>query len=171
MSLQIYRIASVTVGAGGASSISFSSIPSNYTDLLLKVSCRSDLTSTNDYGFIQFNGDTANNYSYRQLQGDGSTVGSQNGTLNGALALRMSAASATAATFGSNDIYIPNYNSTTAKSVSNDGVSENNATQAVASLQASLWNPGTQTAITSIVIKPGSGNFVQYSTATLYGIL
>ena len=45
-------IASSTVGAGGASSIDFTSIPSTFTDLCLEASLRSDKPS---YGFSNFN--------------------------------------------------------------------------------------------------------------------
>jgi hypothetical protein len=164
-------IASSTVGAGGSASITFSSIPNTYTDLVLKVSSRSDVSSTNDYGYIQLNSDTTSaNYPYRQLIGNGSVTGSNSGTLAGAASLRMSAATATASVFGSNEIYISNYLSTVVKSIFADGVSENNASDATQSMWASLWNPATQVAITSIVLKAGSGNFVQHSTAYLYGV-
>jgi hypothetical protein len=78
-------------------------------------------------------------------------------------------ASATASTFGSAQTYIPNYAGSTAKSGSSEGVSENNATTAVATMDAVLWS--LTNAITSIKLLPFTGtNFVQYSTATLYGI-
>ena len=48
-------IASNTVGSGGAASISFSSIPSTYTDLLVKISTRDNTGSFNDM-LLTFNG-------------------------------------------------------------------------------------------------------------------
>ena len=56
-------IASSTVGAGGASSIDFTSIPSTYTDLVIKASLRSDRnTGSATYLTITFNNDTGSNY-------------------------------------------------------------------------------------------------------------
>jgi hypothetical protein len=55
--------------------------------------------------------------------------------------------------------------------MSADAVSENNATSAIATLGAYLWNPATQAAITSIAIYPYNGTvFRQYSSFYLYGI-
>lgn len=165
------KIASVTVGSGGASSIDFTSIPSTYTDLVMKISARTDYTSTGEPIYMAFNGNTSNN-SYRQLQGTGSGVGSYSGSGsagNTAIA-DASSATSTSNTFGNSEIYIPNYAGSTAKSASGDGVSENNATAARADLYA-LLNTGTA-AINQLTIYPSStgGKFVQYSTATLYGI-
>lgn len=165
------KIASVTVGSGGASSIDFTSIPSTYTDLVMKISARTDYASTGEPIYMALNGNTSNN-SYRQLQGTGSGTGSYSGSGsagNTAIA-DASSATSTANTFGNSEIYIPNYAGSTAKSASGDAVSENNATAARADLYA-LLNTGTA-AINQLTIYPSNtgGKFVQYSTATLYGI-
>jgi len=60
------KIATYTVGSGGVATVSFLNIPQNYTDLILKASIRSSISQTNDYGIIQFNGDTGSNYPWRQ---------------------------------------------------------------------------------------------------------
>lgn len=163
------KIATVTVGAGGAASIDFTSIPNTYTDLVIKASTRRD-TSTGSGGLqLKFNGATTN-YSYRRIYGTGSGAASDSNSSDTSLYVgEVGNASNTASTFMSNDIYIPNYTSSNTKSVSADAVSENNATAAIATLIASLWN--NTAAITSISLLPAAGNFVQYSTATLYGIL
>ena len=161
-------ISSVTVGAGGASSIDFTSIPSTYTDLVVKVSTRAAVSATFVYGGIRFNSDT-NTYDTRTLFGSGSSAFSTSASTNFGYALESSAANATANTFGNAEIYIPNYAGSTKKSYSTDQVSETNATATEMALGAGLWS---QTgAITSITLYPGSGStFVQYSTAYLYGI-
>jgi hypothetical protein len=163
----------ITVGAAGASSVTFSSIPqTGYTDLVIKASIRGSVSQTNDYGTVQFNGDTGSNYPWRQLAGNSNAASSSSGTNAGALALRYSAANATANTFGNDELYIPNYTGSAYKSISSDTVSENNATaasDAIASLWAGLWN--NTAAITSIKLNPGAGGtFVQYSTFYLYGV-
>jgi hypothetical protein len=162
------KIASASVGSSGATNFSFTSIPSTYTDLVLKVSLR-DTASATFWGYnVYFNNSTASNYSFRRLYGTGSGTASDNFSSQSTLApYAATGGTATASTFGSNDIYIPNYTSSTAKSVSFDGVSENNATSAVAGLTAGLWS--LTNAITQIDIT-ASGTFAQYSTATLYGI-
>ena len=53
------KIASATVGSGGASSIEFTSIPSTYTDLVIKLSMRSAFTSFNRHDLqLTFNSNT-----------------------------------------------------------------------------------------------------------------
>ena len=158
-------IASVTVGSGGAGTISFTSIPSTYTDLCLKYSVRSNNSNTLDYVYINFNSN-GYNASMRYIQGSGSAVNSGNeatgylGTIDGN--------TATASTFSSNEVYIPNYTGSTNKSFSVDSVQETNASAAYMQLLAGLWS--NSSAITSITMKPDVNSFLQYSTATLYGI-
>ncbi len=161
------KIASVTVGAGGAASIDFTSIPSTYTDLCLKISVRSDrAASTWDNSQLKINGSTAN-MSGRLLRGNGSTASSS--TLTSFTIGDIPAVNATASTFASQEVYIPNYAGSTNKSASVDSVGENNATNAVNDLLANLWSQTT--AINQLTIFSGNtANFVQYSTATLYGI-
>jgi hypothetical protein len=61
-------IATTTVGAGGASTITFSSIPSTYKHLQIRGSVL--LTAANNLR-MQVNGDTGSNYSWHQLIGSG----------------------------------------------------------------------------------------------------
>ena len=162
-------ISSVTVGAGGAASIDFTSIPQTYTDLVLVLSGRTTKT-TSDGALVQINGDTSSaNYTYRWLYGDGSAAQSGTGTLAGFLAFRVNGSSTTANTFGNGQMYIPNYTSSIAKIASMDAVDENNATAAFSFINAGSWS-GTA-AITSIKILNSGYNLAQYSTAYLYGLL
>jgi hypothetical protein len=158
-------IASSTVGAGGVASIDFTSIPSTYTDLCLKVSVRINNTST-AFSTIEFNG-SASSFSSRWLDGSGSAVSSGTTPSNTAFASNWSGA--TSNTFNNAEIYIPNYAGSNNKSYSSDSVTENNATQAFADLIAGLWS--NTAAINQVTVKPPSGtSFVQYSTAYLYGV-
>lgn len=161
------KIATVTVGSGGASSIDFTSIPSTYTDLMVRVSGRLSVTDIGVY--MYFNSDTtAANYSFINVYGNGANTFSINSSAE-AIGTYLNESGYTASTFGSSDIYIPNYTSSNKKSFSTDTTTENNATTSYAVLLAGLWS-GTS-AITGIKLQPRtSGNFVQYSTATLYGI-
>lgn len=163
------KIATVTVGSGGASTIDFSSIPGTYTDLCLKVSSRSARAATGTDWKIEFNGSTSG-YKYRRAYGDGAAVYSDESTI--AQIMTDSSANATASVFGSADIYIPNYASSAYKSLSSNTVSENNASGANSAYQNMYGGRWDNTAaITSISLKSvQSTTFAQYSTATLYGI-
>ena len=157
------KIASVTVGSGGSTSVSFSSIPSTYTDLCLKWSARSDANNTDMS--VTFNG-SSSNFTQRRLVGTGSSVASYSETY---VTYLMNRSTATASTFSNAELYIPNYAGSNNKSFSIDQVNEDNATSNVlAILSAPLWSQTA--AITSIVFAPNAGNLVQYSTFTLYGI-
>jgi hypothetical protein len=160
-------IASSTVGSGGASSISFSSIASTWTDLVLKLSGRVNNGGNEANVSISINSSTSN-FSQKGLYGDGSAAGSFSRTDNLNIVLVV-ASGATASTFGNAELYLPNYAGSTNKSFSVDDVSENNATTAYAQMHAGLWS--NTAAITSIALTPqGGGSFVQYSTAYLYGV-
>jgi hypothetical protein len=162
------KIASVSLSSA-ASSIDFTSIPSTYTDLCLKVSSRNAVGTVLLY--VRMNGDTGNNYSARRFYATGSTVASNSSSGANSIVIYggSTASDYTASTFSNAEIYIPNYaNTSYAKSVSIDGVTENNATEAYSTLDASLWN--STAAITSISLFYTSFNQVQYSTAVLYGI-
>jgi|688.fasta_scaffold455062_2 hypothetical protein len=161
-------IASNTVGSGGAASVTFSSIASTYTDLKVVYSFRGSVSGTNDVR-VTFNGSTAN-YTSLILFGNGSTASSINLTTTFApYAGIINNSSTTASTFSSGELYISNYTvSGATKSFSGEAVSENNATTAVTELGANRWT-GTD-AITSVTLTNPSGDFVQYSTAYLYGI-
>jgi hypothetical protein len=158
-------ISSVTVGSGGAANIEFTSIPSTYTDLVLKLSGRSNRSATTEFLSINFNS-SASNFSNIYLEATGTTVYS--GSFAGYIG-SIPAATATANTFGSFEIYIPNYAGSNSKSISSDSVSENNLNLAYSDLIAGLWSQTA--AITSVkLVTNNASNFVQYSTAYLYGI-
>lgn len=160
-------ISAVTVGAGGASTISFSSIPGTYTDLFLKTSVRSD-TSRASNGFlfdIRPNGSTAN-MTRKSMYGEGSSTGAGTGA-DGYNQL-INPSDYTSSVFSNTDIYIPNYTSSNSKSMTTEAVTENNATTNFVLLGAELWS--NSSAISSITLTCLAGNFVQHSTAYLYGI-
>ena len=152
-------IASNTVGSGGVSSVTFSSIPSTYTDLLLKASVNgASLASL----AVSYNGSTTN-FTNKWLEGNGATAASGSNAASGRF---IGLPSTAASVFSSVEFYIPNYASANYKSYSSDSVTEANATTAYADLIAGLWSDTA--AITSIAI---SGTTLsQYSTFYLYGI-
>ena len=149
------------------SSVTFSSIPTTgYTDLKIVASARCSGTGYGPYHLISFNG-SASNFSSKQLYGNQVGTGSNSVTQ---MAGYFNDASSTANTFGSTEIYIPNYTSSNAKSYSADSVEENGGSNFDMDLVAGLWNPGTQAAITSITLTTSAGNYVQNSTFSLYAM-
>jgi len=163
-------ISSVTVGSGGAASIAFTSIPATYTDLLVKMSARSNrnvfLASAID---LRFNSNSAN-YSTLNITKESGVVSSGGASGSEAQLGYISQDTDTANTFGSAEIYIPNYTSSNNKSFSVETAQENNGTTQYMTLMAGLWSDSA--AITSIAFRvfAGSFDFKEYSTAYLYGI-
>ena len=164
-----YELINSYTATGSVSSISFTSIPSTFTDLNLVLSLRysgSDTSSVN----VAFNNTTAN-YSGKALRGDGSSVISFSISSNniGGNSTGSSGSSQTANTFASSSLYIPNYASSSNKSASVDFVQEANNASAFMGMYSVLWADSTP--ISSIYITPDSStNWVQYSTAYLYGV-
>jgi hypothetical protein len=158
-------LSTVTLGASAAS-ISFTSIPATYTDLILKLSVRDNRAGGIDGSYMYFNSDTTSgNYLGRRIIGTGTSVSSSN-TLT---SLLVNATDSTSNTFSNNEVYIPNYASANTKSFSIDNAQENNDTTAYEALYAGLWN--STSPITSITLTPELGTlFLQYTTATLYGV-
>lgn len=154
---------------GSVSSISFTSIPSTYTDLNLILSLRYSGSDTSSINVALNN--TSANYSGKAIRGSGSGVISFSISSNniGGNSTGSSGSSQTANTFASSSLYIPNYASSSNKSASVDFVQEANNAAAFNGMYSVLWADSTP--ISSIYITPDSTtNWVQYSTAYLYGI-
>jgi len=153
---------------GSVGSISFTSIPSTYTDLQIVYSFRTNDTGV--YNDISVTLNSANSTSSgKDLYAiGGTTVGSYSPTTAQSFFAEAVGSGATANTFSNGTIYIPNYAGSNAKSLSGDVVGENNAASAVALLGAGIY---PTSAVTSVTFTPGvSGTFLQYCTAYLYGI-
>ena len=162
----------ITVGAAGASSVTFNSIPqTGYTDLVIKYSARGTGSALNFENVqVQFNGVGGTAYSDRNVYGTNSAAASAANSSGASTFLQyMTGVNATASTFGNGEIYIPNFTSANAKSYSADTVSENNsATAAITSLTAGI---STNTAaITSVKLTANTSSFAQHSTFSLYGV-
>ena len=142
------------------SSITFSSIPQDYDDLVVLVSTRNDSTSTAAY--LYPNGSTTDMTTI-SLQGFGTGVNSAVRSFQ----WQTATSAQTANTFGNGSIYISNYTASQNKSISTDAVNENNGSSAVAIVNASLWSDTS--AITSLELASAS-NFVANSTFYLYGV-
>jgi len=163
-------IATVTVGSGGASSISFSSIPSTYKHLQVRGIARTTRASDQDALVMQLNSDTGSNYSRHQLNGDGTSATGDAGTSTTGMQInRFAASTATANTFGTmvSDIldYLDTNKYTTVRTL---GGYDNNGSGLI-TLNSGSWR--NTAAVTTITLTSLNGaNFAQYSSFALYGI-
>lgn len=166
MTSSITLIQSVSVTSTQAS-MSFTSIPATYTDLKVVYSARGDRAGNGDYLFLNLNG--ARNNSGMYLKGYATNVDSATGDEN---YLAIPSAGSTASVFGVGQIYLPNYRSTTAKTVSAEAGTADKAATSFCSLGDFTWTSGSAStgAITSITLTARFSSIVQYSTAYLYGI-
>ncbi len=154
-------IATTTFGSA-ASSYTFSSIPSTYTDLQLVIYVPTN--SVNDDLYMQVNSDTGTNYSATWLRGNGTAASSaRNTAASGARLTDLSSPQTT--TSNTSIVQLMNYsNATTYKTFMNRG---NNAATGVDAFVC-LWR--STAAINTIKIYPASGSMAIGTTLTLYGI-
>lgn len=166
-------IATTTVGAGGAASITFSSIPSTYTHLQIRGIGKWD-TTANDISSIQWqlNGDTGSNYAYHYVRGSGSAT-SATGVASQTNAISSSSMptnnSSYANMFGAVVFDLLDYTNTskykTIRTLS--GVDTNGGTYGYINFSSGLWM--NTSAVTSITVKL-DGSMAQYSQFALYGV-
>ena len=159
-------IASNTLSSAAAS-VTFSAIPNTYTDLLLRVSIRTDENQKRNLTRLVIN-DIASSYSRTALTTSSGTAISFRAS-NQTLWQYSDATSAlaTSNTFGSVEVYIPNYNSSANKVASAFGVSEDNTANDPSIGVTALLLSDTS-AITSLECR--NVNFVSGSSFFLYGI-
>jgi hypothetical protein len=161
-------IATVTVGSGGSSSISFTSISGTYAHLQLRIIANLSGSTTYDDSLLSFNSDTATNYAWHRVSGNGSTA-SANAGASVAQARVFPLGNDNSSAFNTAVIDILDYANTnkykTIRSLYGydaNGVGE-------VGLRSSLWM--NTNAVTSITITPPSTRtFTQYSHFALYGI-
>lgn len=162
----------VTVGAGGAATIAFSSIPQTYQHLQIRVIARGSDSAFGGgrYFTLRFNGDSSSNYSYHELNGNGGAtqavaLASQTSTYF----QRATNAANGASIFGASIIDILDYSSTTKnKVIRNVGGYDANGSGLIY-LVSGAWL--STSAITSMSIALEAGNFVQHTVASLYGVV
>ena len=109
-------------------SVTFSSIPQTYTDLLLKTSLR--YTGTNADAVKMLFNNSASNYTAKWLEGSGASTSSGSQFFQG-IWIDTVGSSTNASTFSNAETYIPNYAGSNYKSASTDLVTENNATKLI----------------------------------------
>lgn len=151
-------VSSITVGSGGASSITFTNIPQTGKDLLAYVSVRT--TEGLGYWSASITLNSQGSTLARGIQGDGSSVAAF-----GSNVLSVPGTNETA-TFGSTYVYVANYTSSSAKSLWLDNVTERNATNANQEIGSNFYG-NTTSAVTSFALS-GAGTLAQNSIISLY---
>jgi hypothetical protein len=163
-----YTLISSNVLSTAAASVTFSAIPSTYTDLVLRWSVRDSNVSFFANFSVTLNSDTTNN-SYTFMRGIGATpttsrstgyIGLYGGFNNGS--------QTTANSFSNGEMYIPNYAGTTNKPASAFNTSETNDTSNATIYAVASLNTGTS-AVTALTLNP-SATFLSGSSFYLYGI-
>lgn len=167
-------IATITA-AGGESSLTFSSIPQTYTDLQLRVFAKDTFTGSASatQSIIYFNGDTAANYAYHQMYGNGSAVSSTGNSSATSMAIIPDFLLGTGLTniFGAGIYDIADYRNTSKyKTLKALGGGDWNVstTNASVGLGSGLWM--STAAITSITLLKANSGFAAGSIFALYGI-
>jgi hypothetical protein len=153
------KIEAQTLGSAQAS-VSFTSIPATYTDLVLIVAGIATANSTSSLS-LQFNGDTGNNYSGTRLSGNGSAASSDRYTSSGV----MGGGLITSSVRFNNIINIFNYsNTTTHKTV----LFRANVSDSLVRTSVNKW--ANTAAINRVDVLATATTFAIGSTFTLYGI-
>ena len=168
-----YTLISSNTLSSSAASVTFSSIPSTYTDLVVRISARG-LDAALNTETMQFfvNGSTSAQYSYRGMRNFNSTAtsDSSSGNTSGTLSRVLNGNSSTANSFTNYELYIPSYTASQAKPISGMGGVEENATASYYNnATAALWN--NTAAITELKFQPNNSSaFASGSSFYLYGI-
>ena len=168
-----YSISSVTVGAGGQSSIEFTSIPSDYTHLQIRgIAKWSDTSNDRTLLKVELNGDTGNNYARHLMGGNGSATfvdGVASTTARaGARVISSDAGFPNIFSVFVMDIlgYTNTNKYTTVRTLGGFETNGGNFQEVV--LGSFLWQ--NTAAVTTVKLLLGSANFAQYSQFALYGI-
>ena len=163
-------IATTTVGSGGSSSITFSSIPATYKHLQIRYMARTDRANNEDIVLVRFNSDTGSNYSRHYMFGNGSSVGTGGGASQTyILTDGCTGASTTASVFGCGVLDVLDYADTNKYKTLRGLTAYDRNGGGLVVMNSGNWR--STSAITSITITSfNSANFVQYSQFALYGI-
>ena len=159
-------LATVTLGSS-ASSVTFSSIPATYRDLILvsSVAC----TSTGDTMRLRFNGDTGNNYNWVFMNGTGSTVTSSQQSNQNQLDFSAFVGIPTVVGRYNNILQIQDSSATDKHKTILSRTNQDGDTFPGTTALAGRW--ANTSAITSINVFTSTFNFIAGSRFDLYGVI
>lgn len=165
MAVTYEPIASTTLGAGGSTLVTFSSIPGTFTDLLLVSMADTNYSFANSIStYLRINGDTGSNYSTTWLLGNGSAASSGRAS-NDTNGIYIGEFSATANLGQPSIVHIMSYANT---NVNKTVLSSSCVASSWVTRQVGLWR--STAAITSVSVRAGGYTFQQGGTFSLYGI-
>lgn len=171
-----YTLINSTTLTGSQASVSFTSLSSYssiYTDLILRISARSDRTNPDYRMWLKINGSTANYATWMTYNAGGTPsgtgpYGADSYGVPSAYGIPNTGQS-TSNTFSNIDIYFTNAFSSNYKSYTTDGTGENNGTGIGQALLSGLWSDTS--AINSLEVSNNTGlNWLTGSSFYLYGI-
>lgn len=155
-----------------ATSVTFDNLPtSGYTDLKIVLSARTNITTA--LGFIGVQLNNTNSSAYKSLYGYGTGVGGDTATICYGY---ISGEGAPTGTHGVAEIYIPNYLSTEAKTISIDSAGESDVSTGPQHALQAVFFSGVTSAVTSVKILAtdssivNNKNFLANSTFSIYGV-
>lgn len=154
------QIATTTISGSSTNSISFSSIPSTYTDLVIVLNAANTVGGYDT--IVRFNDDTNSNYSFTRVSGDGTNPVSGRGSNQ----TGFNWAGYLGTTIGTVVTQIFNYANTTTNKTA---LSRSSSSEFGPWASVGLWR--STSAITKVTITFASQNFASGSTASLYGIV
>lgn len=161
-----YSLINSTTLGSAQSSVTFSSIPGTYIDLVLVTNLK--VTSGAQEVTVKINNDTGSNYSLTNLRGDGSTAASLRRSSQTVGNISKEISPSTAMEFVSVSNFLDYSNTTTYKTWLSRNNRASSATYPGAEALVGLWR--STSAITELVIGITGGNFDIGSTFKLYGI-
>jgi len=163
-------IATVTVGSGGTSTITFSSIPSTYQHLQLRAIAACNQAGTDFRPSLQINSDTSASYANHQIYWEGSSVNAQAFTSSTVIDRLgyMPGSSSLANTFGAFIMDFLDYSNTSKyKTIRSLNGHEENSAGKYSAYASGLWM--SSSAINTLTFTvAGGGNFIQYTQFALY---
>ena len=165
-----YESIATASGTGSSGVITFSSIPSTFKHLQVRVLARSTFADTNTYPNITFNSDTGSNYSWHILDGNGSSASAGAGANQTSAGVpTFTAGNSTANVFGVMVLDILEYaNTNTNKTIRYLGGHDQNGSGILRFGSGSWRNAAAINSITFTAI--GSANWATNSRFALYGI-
>lgn len=162
-------IATTTVGVGGTPTISFADIPQTFKHLQIRGIARSTRAAfASDPLLIQVNSDTASNYSWHYLVGDGSSAASNAGATQSSMMNYLIANNTVSNVFGAFVIDVLDYANTNKYKTFRSLMGVDNNGSGWVALNSGNWR--STSAITSIELTAQNGDLMQYSSFALYGI-
>jgi hypothetical protein len=165
-----YSLATTLVGSGGASAITFSSIPSGYKHLQIRAIARTNRSAGVDIMSMRMNSDTGNNYADHLVYGDGSSAQTDRNSSYGTINIqRVASDNLNNGIVSPFVIDILDYTNTNKNKTVRylGGYDANGSGRCV--FGSGLWL--NTSAVTTITLdSPFASNFTQYSRFTLYGV-